>query len=172
MRLEQYINESVLSDDNLIIKTPDKCSKKEITKFYNLVVKGGQVITGGLKKSIKNAKFLAFYYDDGEIVSIRAIKKAKPAYRDHVFNNAGVDELADKYQYETGWAYTIPSHRRRGIGSFAYKKMLEKAKGIKLFATTRESNIAPQKTLKKNGFKQIGEPYIGITDDNVILWVR
>uniref|UniRef100_A0A6M3K7J7 Putative acetyltransferase n=1 Tax=viral metagenome TaxID=1070528 RepID=A0A6M3K7J7_9ZZZZ len=171
MKLSHYIFEE-LSIDNSVIKSPKECTKEELDSFYKLVIKGGQVITGGLRRSINNAYLLAFYYDGDKLVSIRGVKRPNRGYVEYVFDNAGVPELANKYKYETGWAFTIPSHRRKGIGSFAYTKMLEKSKGVKIFATTREGNVAPQKILKKNGFKRLGEPYEGITEDNVLLWVR
>jgi hypothetical protein len=113
---------------NIIIKSPNNCTKKELKDFEKLIIEGKQVSEKGLFKKISNAKVLAFCYIDNEIASISAVKIPKNSYREKVFRNAGVTGLVKKYLYELGYSYTKPEYRGKGLNISCSKELLTKLK--------------------------------------------
>jgi RimJ/RimL family protein N-acetyltransferase len=155
-----------------IIKEPSECSEKEIEDFFLLVKKGGEVGLHGLVERIERAKYLAFHYEQDELVGIVGLKRPSENYKNKVFRNAGVPKEGKKYSLEIGWAYTDRSYRSKGICTILVQKILEKFESESFYATVRIDNVAMHKVLKKTGFKGIGKLYQGRTNNYIQLFVR
>jgi len=138
-----------------IVKTPKESTEEELKDFYDLIVAGGN-FTGDLMDRIKDAKLLGFIYEGGELVGTRGIKRPKDSYKNKVFDKAGVSELAREYKYETGYAYTSPKMRKKGLYGKMASHMFKFLK-FPTFATTQHKTVI--NLLKKYGFEQLGEPY-------------
>jgi GNAT superfamily N-acetyltransferase len=164
---EFLILEKDESLNGIVIKKPSQCSPEEIREFYNLVAAGGEYSLSALSYGIKKSPLLGFYFDNGDIVSVAAIKTDE--YKDFYFDQANVSGKRD-YKYELGWFYTLSDYRGQGLSSKLAEKLLNKIKSKKIFATTRINNIAMIKILERNGFTRLGTPYQGRTAP-IQLWV-
>ena len=154
------------------IKEPSECSEKEIEDVYLLAKKGGEVDPLGLRNRIRRAKYLAFHYEQNELVGIVGLKRPYETYKKVVFKRAGVPKEAEKYSLEIGWAYTKCVYRGKGICTGLIQKILEKSESENFFATVRTNNPAMHRVLEKTGFRRIGKPYHGRTNHSIQLFIR
>lgn len=147
------------------IKKPLEFNNKEIEKFYQLVLKGGEDNPIGLNDRIKNAELLGFYYIGDEIAGIAALKNPNPNYKIRIFKDAGLSKDSEKYIFELGYAYTLKKFRKRGVCSSLIKELIEKAPSKKIFATTKVSNPNMNKINLRMGLKKSGRPFIGMEEE-------
>lgn len=155
------------------IKEPSECSKEEMEKFYQLVLKSGEVEISGLRNRIKRAKLLAFHYEEDTIVGIAALKRPNEPYKKRIFRKAGVSEESVGYNLEIGWAFTMCEYRGKGICSGLVQKILDAYGRQSIFATTKTDNSSMQRVLEKNGFQKTGKPYEGRFDGYYLqLFIR
>ncbi len=151
-RLKTFIVES----SQILIKTPQQATSEELQNFHDMLIDGGEVLEQGLMNRIKSAKLLGFIYEDDKLVSIKAIKKPLDSYKEKVFKKADVSGLEDDYPYESGYAYTIPAMRGKGLYTKLSNKMFNKFKESN-FVTTHSKTV--MKVLTKHGYKKLGKPY-------------
>lgn len=105
--------------------TPDNCAPKQFKIFYEIVVEGGQVMIDGLEVRIKAADFLSFCESENEVVGVASIKNPDSGYKKDTFKKANVEELADNYTFEIGYAVTKEAHRRKGISDQLIKTLMD-----------------------------------------------
>jgi|GEM_PF-3751382 len=157
----------------ILVKSPKECFKKRLMDFEELVIEGKQVSTKNLSEKISRAKDLAFCYIDGKLASICALKTPDKTYREKLFKNADIPELAKNYEYELGYSVTGSKYRRNGLNSFLTEKILEKNPKLGIYATVREHNTAEQKLLKKLGFERVGNPFLSYSKKHkILLFIR
>lgn len=142
-------------------KEPSECSESELENFYQMALKGEQVVKAGLRGRIENAKLLAFHYERDTLVGVAALKKPSEDYKQRVFRKAGVPEEVSKYNCELGWAFTEKKYRGKGIGSGLVQKIIDKFGFQNIYATTKTDNKSAKRILGKSGFRAIGQPYQG-----------
>lgn len=143
---------------NIRIKSPAKCTSKELRDFEQLVCAGGEVTTNGLGSLIQNAVKLLFA-DKEKLVGVCGIKQPNSYYRNDVFQKAGVSDVKEQYRVEFGWLYVSPSSRRSGVGSSLIKAAMGEVEESGCFATTRATNTAMHVLLGRNGFVRLGNDY-------------
>jgi GNAT superfamily N-acetyltransferase len=145
----------------VILKSPSVCTEHQLITFAEMVEEGGEVASHGLKDRINNAFKLLFVMDHGLCVAVGALKNPSDTYKSAVFEKAGIQEFADRYQYEFGWVYVRHQFRNKGYGSVVVKAAMEYAStmGTGVFATTREDNHAIRSLNSKSGLTQIGSTY-------------
>lgn len=145
------------------IKKLSECNEEEINNFLQLVERSEEVERYELRKRIERAVLLAFHYENNILVGIAAIKQPYKTYAKRIFKKAGVSEKYNNYKLEIGWAFTIPEYRRNRICFNLIKKLISTLQLQNIFATTRTDNLSMQKILVRNGFKKIGDSYLGRT---------
>ncbi len=140
---------------------PENCSDAQLKTFYEIVVDGNQVNANGLLNRIKTADFLSFCELDDKVVGVASIKNPDINYKKTIFEKANVEELADDYRYEIGYAVTKETHRRKGISEELIKFLIENSTSKSFFATTKNDGM--RHLLEKIGFEKLGDNY---TNDN------
>lgn len=148
---------------NSEIKKPSECSKQEVENFFDLVKKGDEVQTHGLKGLIDKAIFLAFHYEKSALVGVVGLKQPNKSYKDKIFRKAGVPQESDNYDYEIGWAFTEIEYRGHRICPNLVDKLISKSPSQNIYATTKNESM--KKILKRKGFKKNGHKYNGKRGD-------
>lgn len=153
------------------VKSPADCTDEEILAFAEIVLTGGEVDRDGLCQRIRSARLLGFAYEDGQIVSVAAIKQPSPIHAEHVFASSSSKMNREDYPFEYGWAVTMESHRRRGLAVKLLETLLANCEVDSIWATTRVKNAAIHRILTKDGFQQIGKAFPG-RKEKLVLWIR
>ena len=156
------------------IKTPNKCSPNELNSFIQLVKKGGEVNLKTLSNLVKKAQFLAFSYNELNIlIGVGAIKNPNISYRNKVFHKAGLNHLQDQYKIELGWFYVEKKFRRKYIGTKIINNLLDKIKNKKIYAITRTNNKATKHLLENFKFHKSNEQQkLKVITNPLILFIR
>jgi len=139
------------------ILNPGECRAREIKAFCDLVSMGEQVPLAGLSIRVRNAHLLAFAYYADKLVAVTAVKNPTIAYRNGVFNKAGVVDLAVNYPYEIGYAFTIEDYRGRGLHQELLNGLIGKIGSQNCYATTKAENVPY--ILEKLHFTKTGNDY-------------
>lgn len=160
----------MLEEKKYCIKKPLECSKLEIDKFHDFVVRGNKIKKTNLKNlrnRIINSELLGFCYLNDQIIGISAIKKPLKNYIINIIDSAKLDRDWGSLKFEIGYSYTEPNFRREGISSNLKYKLIDEMKNNYniLFSTT--AILSSQKFLLENGFKNIGVMYDGEQDLNI-----
>jgi GNAT superfamily N-acetyltransferase len=160
-------------DAYIEIKLRSKATDDELDRFSELVTTGGEV-AAGLRKRVKTAFALGFLRYEGKIVGTAALKNPDPDYRKRVFEKAQSKQLVASYPYELGWVFLDHAHRRKGRMMPLIVEMMNQAKKLGVFATTRTSNDQMLKILARLGFVRDGATYPSTqnTGDELALLLR
>lgn len=144
----------------IIAKAPSECSQDEIDRFEDLVKKGGEVASEGLRNRIMQAEQLVFLIENDKTLSgVAALKKPNSNYRKRVFTKAASQEDPNEFIFEAGWIYVEEHFRGRKYSHSLLDTILKLANGKFVYATTREMNEAMLRTNLHSGLKQSGKPY-------------
>ncbi len=145
---------------NTLEKQPSKCSKRELDTFEDMVKRGGEVATKGLRDRVERAEWLVFLYAENEaLAGIAAVKRPKDSYKDKIFRKAKAAENSADYGLEVGWIFIDEDFRRRGYSRHLLEAALKLARGSPVFVTTREGNVAMRKTISHCGMRESGGAY-------------
>lgn len=142
-----------------IIKSPEECTNKELQQFVDLVCKGGEVESNGLRARVENAYKLIFIYLEEDCIAVGALKRPNNAYKARVFEKAGVPGYEDKHSFEIGYLYTIEAFRGKGLAGKIMSSIDLISSGDLCFATTREDNAAMHYLFNKFGYNRLGNFY-------------
>ena len=78
--------------------------------FARLVRLGFEGLNEGLPTCIRDARWLAFYYVEGDtLAAIAALKAPSEVYRDDVIKKADACISAADYELELGWVFVVPA---------------------------------------------------------------
>lgn len=141
-----------------LIKTPDECTLSELDEFERMASESGQVDLPGLRIMIERAKKLIFIIEEDTCIGIAGIKNPREAYKNRVFNAAGVGDRMSDYPYEVGYIFT--KVRGKGVGRLLMEATIKAVPNAITFATTQASNNAMQYLLPKFGFAKLGDSYL------------
>jgi RimJ/RimL family protein N-acetyltransferase len=158
----------------IIIKSPLKCDQHELESFEALVRMGEEVAGDGLTERIRNAAFLLFLRNaDGGLIGVSALKRPNPGYRVKVFKSAHSQLRPEDYGLELGWIYLVEAERGNKLSHILLEKLLLHLNHERVYATTREHNLAMIRTNERYGFRREGNPYPAANRQyNLILFVR
>jgi GNAT superfamily N-acetyltransferase len=155
------------------IRRPAACDASQLAAFQYSMIQGGQAKIAGLSERIDRTRWLGFQYEDGELAAVAAPKRPADRYRQQVFRKAKAPLSPDSFDAERGWVVTSESFRRRGIGRRLSARLIDRATGVDLFATTRTDNLPMEEILQSLGFQPVGEPFPGAGDSYFLrLWIR
>jgi len=147
---------------------PENCSVDQLQEFFDIVVEGKQVNANGLLNRIKAADFLSFCELDNEIVGVASIKNPDKKYKKTTFKKANVEEFADDFDYEIGYAVTKETHRRKGISEQLIKSLIENSSSKSFYATTKNDGM--RHLLEKIGFAKLGDNYTNSKNEILTLY--
>jgi GNAT superfamily N-acetyltransferase len=145
---------------NEILLKPVECSKIDLIKFHNLLVKNRDIKRLGLKKRLLQSIVLLFHYEKNDLAGIGAIKKPGFGYINKIYKLANIDKTIYELKYEIGYLYIIDKYRKKGISKDITLSLIEYSNND-LFAVIRADNIIAENNLVKFGFKKIGNDYQG-----------
>lgn len=140
--------------------SPADLSARDLDEFRLLVLSCGEVQPRGLADLIATAYRLARVHEGGQLLGVAGLKVPRVTYRNRVFKAAGTDTDAAAFGLEFGWVCVRADVRDVGVGSLVTAEALGAAGGHPVFATCRTENAPMQHVLRKNGFVQLGEPYL------------
>ncbi len=153
------------------IKSPSKCTDKEIYSFFNLVKKGREVNIKTLEAGIRRARLLAFCYVNQELAGVAALKNADHGHQYNVFECAKVPKITKKFQNEIGYIYTEEKYRGRHICPILVQLLMNKRNG-KFFSTIRMRNKPMINIIYKLGFHQVGHRFVGKQQDKGRYYIQ
>jgi hypothetical protein len=156
-------------DVDFVYSKPKKLTKCQLDSIFNLVSKGNQVPISSLETGLMNAKTIGYAIADGELASVGVLKKPNESYKQKVFTQAGIQELAENYPYEYGYAFTKDEERfrRKGLSSTLLEGLLRDSE--KVYATVRVDNFNSRGLLEKHGFVPSGNPYDNATKEYKLM---
>lgn len=140
--------------------------KKDFTESHrdilaNMLEQQGKVqedLSGGFSKKIDRCKFICAVSVDDDIAAIGATKQKTASDFSH--QKAGLPNLANEFEWELGYFYTVDKYKGNGIGSMIAKLLIKKhGKGNLMASTEITANPAMVNILRKNGFRQFGKPW-------------
>ena len=152
--------------------TPDRFSHAELQRFEHLVIKGGEVGGNVLTANIRAARVLVVYREKGVIQGVSALKRPKESYREKVEAKSGVPLRQSDFPYELSYIFLEAGLRKRGLSYPLVAATLDPADGAGVFATVRTDNGRMRATLKRAGFRPVGEPWEGRENRIIGLLIR
>ncbi len=147
---------------------PKNCSNDQLQTFFDIVVEGNQVDMHRLLNRIKAAYFLSFCELNNEVIGIASIKNPSMKYKKKTFKKANVEEFADNFDYEIGYAVTKETHRRKGISMQLIKSLMGKSTSKSFYATTKNDGM--RHLLEKIGFERLGGNYTNDNNETLTLY--
>lgn len=155
-----------------VLKRPSDCEGSELGRFESLVRRGFHGSDDGLQARLRRAALLAYQAGtEGEWVGIAALKRPHPAHVLEVARGTGFDLARTQGELELGWVFVIPSHRRRGVARELCTRLVDRAEGRAVFATTRSDNGAMKEILEALGFLRAGRSFSRRREE-LVLFVR
>lgn len=145
---------------------PGKFSSKELGRFAEMVISGGEVSTDGLDARIRAAAYLVFLYDRADVLcGVAAIKRPDAAYRDSVFAKAEASFDPTAYALELGWVVVAENYRGHGLTRSLLTPLFERVPSEPIYATTRIGNEPMRRSLVRYGFQSDGTHYRNAAGD-------
>jgi GNAT superfamily N-acetyltransferase len=152
---------------------PAEFTPAERAAFMHLVREGGEVNPDTLPGLVVRAEALALARKDGVLVGVSAVKRPYPTHRRNVFKAAKADLLPDEFAFELGWVFVLPNARGLGFSGRLVAVLMPYVEAAHAYATSRADNASMHATLKRFGFKGVGETYPSKQNDTPIqLFVR
>ncbi len=152
----------------IAVVPPSQLTPEQLNQIVNLVNIGGEVSSAGIVAGIQRAILVGFATVENQIVSIIAVKRPLPEYKQKVFSSAGVPDLAGDFDGELGYMYTSEEYRNAGITIPLARKLLSSYSG-KLFITTRSNNTVVLLLARRVGFTPTGTEYQGRINKIILL---
>jgi GNAT superfamily N-acetyltransferase len=154
------------------LRKPLACTDDELREFARLVHQGFEPVRENLDGRIRDAKWLGFYYEEGDGLSaVAALKAPDEQYRCDVFKKADATGSPADYKLELGWIFVVPTHRGNRIAGNLCEQLLAREPGFCVFATTRTDNTTMKRILLALGFARAGKPYQR-GDGELVLFLR
>ena len=152
---------------------PNTFTDDHIDRFKSLVLAGGEVAEHGLRDLILAANWLAFGWEDDQLLGIAGLKNPKLSYRDRISKSSGVALKVDELPLEFGWVFIEHIGRGRGLSLPLGQSLIEATNRQGVFATSRSDNLRMHKTLNKLGFTRMGTEWPSKQNDGMVcLFVR
>jgi predicted GNAT family N-acyltransferase len=151
------------------VAAPAAFSPAELAAILELIQSESQVAAAGLLNRIKQSKLISIAIAQGKIVGISALKIPNNSYKQSVFANAGVPELATQFPYEMGWKVVLPEYRGQALGLQLSQRLLSSVNIKQVFATVRSTNQSALKPMQQLGFAPLGNTFTGSSGNKIIL---
>lgn len=149
----------------------DDCHPTEIDDFMALVLAGDAVQSQGLRKRIGHAESLVFLTIGCCLCGVAGLKRPDSKYRADVASKSKTPLPVDRFPYELGWVFVMPSARGRRFSVDLVREALLSAGTAGVFATTRKPEMA--KTLARFQFVPVGKPWVTQRDPHELrLFLR
>jgi hypothetical protein len=148
----------------IYVKHICSCSDRELSDFEWLASLGNTTPYVQLER----VRFIGFAYEGDMLISCRALKLPYYAYKEKIFTAAQSRHHISTY-YESGYSYTWPHYRGKGLSCLLLKMLLAKAPH-RVYGTTLMHNTPIIKIFCKVGGRPVGVPFCS---DNgmVMLWL-
>lgn len=157
MKFKNYLIEN--EELKIVALPPSRFSKEDIDLFIELLEKGGEVDSSGLKGRVKKSKLLSLCWDGETLTGVGALKIPQESYKEKVFEKIGFPEESENYLYEFGYLYIEKEYRKKGISKKILHSLLKTVNSKKIFVTIREENKIMGSFLSGYGFEKLGKSY-------------
>ena len=141
------------------VLAPGDVSPADRAMFEHLVLEGAEVDPSTLPDLADRALALAFARLGGELLGVGAVKRPYVSHRDGVFASANADCDPGKFDFELGWVYVKPDHRKKRVSSRLVEKLMPWLNGSAVYATSGVNNDRMHSSLSRFGFKPIGTTF-------------
>ena len=143
----------------IIIKKPSEVLGNEMKQILDLIGYGAQIQGDyeAIINRLKNAVFIGFIFDEGNIIATATLKNPSESYRKKVFESAKAEHFLPEYKYELGYIVTAGDREGEKLCQKLLTAFFPLISKYKMFATTRKDSILH--ILSKFGFKPTGETY-------------
>lgn len=138
--------------------SPEDMSPDTERAFRALVRKSGEVSLTTLTGLVSTAFAVGYVRVDERLIAVGGLKRPNADYRAKVFRKAKVADPG-RYPYELGWLFVEDGHRGKGLASELTFALTDRLGDAKAYATSLTTNSRMHNTLKKAGFKRVGEQY-------------
>lgn len=166
-----------MSEETMEIRTrrlrPIDCSAAFINQFVKIVLEGGEVPIGNLRRGIPMAEMLFFTGLPGKLMGVSAIRYANEFYHKHLFEQAGVPEMYNPYSVEVCWLCVLPEFRGKGVWSNNKRARLAYLDNRPYHAIHRAENELISDPIKQTVYNQAGSDFYSKTsNDKLRLFVN
>lgn len=149
----------------------DDCHPTEIDDFMALVLAGNAVESQGLRERIRRAEALIFLTVGCCLCGVAGLKNPDSRYRAGLASKSKISLPVDRFPYELGWVFVMPSARGRRFSVDLVRAALSASSAAGVFATTRSPEMA--QTLARFEFVPAGKPWLTARDPNELqLFLR
>ncbi len=122
-------------------------------------------VRGNLKNKIDRCELLCIAKDNDVVIGIGAIKKKTES--DFDTDRANLPKIADQFEWELGYIYTVDNYQGKGIASEIVRRILVEFGKSNLIATTEiKENPSMVKILEKYSFCQKGKTWTSSIHNN------
>ena len=142
-------------------------SNEEREACISLIKEGGAVDPKNAEAELPLAKLVTIKRAGKNIVGVGAIKRCRPQYAYSIAEKSKFQ--FDPCSHEFGYVAIKESHRNQRLSHMITEKLLSKFQERPLFATTSNENM--KRTLRKAGFVQRGEEWMG-KKEQLSLWIK
>lgn len=154
------------------LKRPTDCTAEELREFERLVRRGFSGSDDTLPTRIRDAELLAFQETvGGGVVAVAGLKQPHDRYTGDVFARTGAEVDPAHFELELGWVFVVPDHRRNHLAKDLCGRLVERASGSGVFATTRPDNLPMIGILQDLGFVRTGEAFLR-RGEELALFIR
>lgn len=159
LRSDSFHREPKLNDIAVKLLPWSEIAEKHKVEVIDLLESAGEVQKAGLKGRLQNAMIIALTFEGDTVIGCGALKVQSAEYRKKVFDKSVSNLDPNQYQYELGYVAVSGKSRKKGIGSAIAKSLLNFDAKVKIYATTKSSNVRMQKVLVRNRFSFAGQSY-------------
>ena len=158
---------------HVVAREPSDCHDTEIGDFMAFVLAGGEVKPKGLEGRIRSAISLVFLTVGCCLCGVAALKRPEASYRKRVSSSSTIALPEQKFSYELGWVFIMPSARGRRFSVDLTRAALASAGNKGVFSTSRTDNPSMHATLHKFQFVSVGKSWASDRGDhNLQLFLR
>ncbi len=149
----------------ILVKEPHEVPEGGLAPFIHAGTEIG-VEPERLEQRIRRAHRLIYLFTGERLIGVAAIKLPAPAYRQSIFDRAGVRECMDAHPLEFGWLFVVASERGKGHADRLIAAGREAAPDWGLFATVRTEARSLQQVFSHHGFQPLGTSYASQLGDH------
>lgn len=155
-----------------IAARPIDCTPGMVSRFFEMVMAGGEVPIENLQRGVPMSERLFFTGAGDTIMGVTAIRYPQQAYHRSLFKQAGVPQMFNPDSIEVVWLYVDPKYRGLGVWKHARDFRLDFMAGRPSHAIHRvENDLVSPLIEKRTDYIQAGAHFKSPSDDHMLKLV-
>jgi len=143
---------------DLCIRIPGDLSAEELQQLIRLITLGGQNTPENILPKMSIAALIAFFKEEGQIISTASVKMPTLENRQSIFERAKSPCDFGDFIYETGFWATAQQHRGKGLFSSLLDLLLHSFRNENIFTIVHHPS-AIDLLCSKYDFRRSGTPF-------------